>query len=321
MIVPMDRADLPVASLVRTWLRVYTAGVSSNLRERRAQQIESDLWEHQADATARGAGRAALSLLIADRMARGIPADIAWRARIGGFAMNFSIPFNRTVGLLLLALVILVPVASSISGYDTSRAEWESELRRLGEQDRSMVNVTNIFQVLTGLALVGAGTAFALTMGQRSRVLGISTGVFLGIAGVLTLVSAALYAGFAELAHEFTSGDGDATTAATARALALTMDSTVVFATVCLAGGVFAASLAATRQAMLPRWLNIAPWVSAPLIVVYMFASVIDAWGDAAWTAGGVGFMFLVGWLIVAGGMLALRRAAVTPGAPQATPV
>ena len=184
MIVPMDRADLPVASLVRAWLRLYTAGVSPQKRERRVQQIESDLWEHQADADARGTGRAALSLLIADRMVRGVPADLAWRARIGGFAVHVSIPFNRAVGLLLLALVILIPVASSISGYDTSRAEWESELRRLGEQDRWMVNVTNIFQVLTGLALIGAGTAFALTMGRRSRVLGVECSRCLGRRGV-----------------------------------------------------------------------------------------------------------------------------------------
>ncbi len=301
MTMPMDRSDLRVASLVRAWLRCYTAGVSPHLRERRTQQIESDLWEHQADAATRGAGRAALSLSITDRMVRGIPADIAWRTRLGGFSVNINIPFNRAIGLVLLAFVIFVPIALTINGYDSAREGWEGELRRIGGQDEWKINLNSLFQMLAGLGLIGGGVIVAVTMGQRSRLLATSGGVFLAIAGALTLVSAALYAGFAELAREFTEGNGDASTAGTARGLVLVMGTTVIAATLCTVIGVLIVSMAAARLALLPRWSRIPPAVAA---VAIFAAGVLDAFAamdTATWIVFTVAFILVLGWLIVAG--------------------
>ncbi len=320
MMMPMDRTNLRAASLVRVWLRCYTAGASPQQRERRVCQIESDLWEHQADAATRGAGRAALSLAITDRMVRGIPADIAWRTRLGGFAMNISIPFNRAIGLVLLAFVVLVPVALTINGYDSAREGWEGELRRIGGQDEWKTNLNNLFQMLAGLGLIGGGVIVAVTMGQRSRLLATSGGVFLAIAGALTLVSAALYAGFAELAREFTEGNGDASTAGTARGLVLVMGNTVIAATLCTVIGVFTTAVGATRLALLPRWLRVPPALAAVSIFVAFALDQFEATDTAAWLTFMVASVLVLGWLLVAGAMLALRRvdAAVVP--PTRTP-
>ena len=38
-----------VPSLVRNWARVYTFGLTSEIREARRAEIESDLWEHAHD--------------------------------------------------------------------------------------------------------------------------------------------------------------------------------------------------------------------------------------------------------------------------------
>jgi hypothetical membrane protein len=321
MIVPMDRADLAVASLVRAWLRLYTVGVSPQKRERRAQQLESDLWEHQADATARGISRGVTSLSIVDRMVRGIPADIAWRTRIGGFAVTISIPFNRAVGLVLLALVIAVPIATTMAGWDTDRDAWGAQLRDLGERQRWQTHLTNIFQVIAGLGLIAAGIALGVTMAQRSRGLAIVAGVLLGIAGTLTLVSAALYAAVAELAQEFAAGTAEPGAAGTARGLAIVLQNTVAVATLCAVGGVFVISVAAARQALLPRWLRFGP----PLAITSGVASVVlggfEATENAEWLSFIVTFVLTLGWLVVAGGMLALRRLDTLPlPTPPAAP-
>ncbi len=302
MIVPMDRADLGVASLVRAWLRFYTSGAPAPLRERRAQQIESDLWEHQADAITRGAGGAALSLAITGRMVRGIPADIAWRTRIGGFAMNIKVPFNRMAGLLVLSLVILLPIASSINGYDTGREEWPSELARLGRMEQYQTTGNTIFQVVAGLALLGAAAAFGSLFASRSRTGGTMAAVFVAGAGVLTLVSSALYHAVATMARTFVDGEGDAALVTSSRAVALVMDNTALGATLCLVAGVFLLAGIAARERLVPRWLVLLP--TGSLVAMLAFVALAGFDSDFSWGAIMIALLLLMAWLLVAGLLL-----------------
>jgi cytochrome b6-f complex iron-sulfur subunit len=60
--------------VTKAWTHTYTAGLGETGRERR-EQVASDLWEQTHDVTA---GRA-VAFSILGRVARGMPADIAWR--------------------------------------------------------------------------------------------------------------------------------------------------------------------------------------------------------------------------------------------------
>jgi len=67
------------AGLTRSWVRVYTRGVSPDLRERRQAEIESDLWEHESAAREAGAPLGAVALEFLGRLVLGVPADLSWR--------------------------------------------------------------------------------------------------------------------------------------------------------------------------------------------------------------------------------------------------
>lgn len=64
------------ASLVSLWIRVYTVGLSPDLKLDRRTELASDLWEHANDARSDGPG---LNAEIVARSLLGIPADLAWR--------------------------------------------------------------------------------------------------------------------------------------------------------------------------------------------------------------------------------------------------
>ncbi len=63
------------ASIVRYWVRLYTAGLEAAVRERIRQEVEADLWEqiNDRDAYGRASGEAVTILL---RWILGIPADV-----------------------------------------------------------------------------------------------------------------------------------------------------------------------------------------------------------------------------------------------------
>ncbi|MGH8926795.1 MAG: hypothetical protein ACRDWH_00470 [Acidimicrobiia bacterium] len=64
-------------SLVRAWVRTYTAGLEAGTRADRTAEIDSDLWEHRNQAAA--AGLRHVSLAILGRWAAGLTADLSWR--------------------------------------------------------------------------------------------------------------------------------------------------------------------------------------------------------------------------------------------------
>jgi hypothetical protein len=66
--------DPLVVRIARRWVRLYTRGLPPEIGERRAGEIESDLWEHLHDP-----GTADREIL--GRTLRGIHADVWWRYR------------------------------------------------------------------------------------------------------------------------------------------------------------------------------------------------------------------------------------------------
>lgn len=120
------------AEFARWWLRLYTAGLPTDLRTRRKEELESDLYEHQADRRREYASSVRVGFEVLGRVVRGMPADLVWRMQLEAPPMELKISSERLVGVLMATLLILIPVSGAIPGYDTSREGWESELTRLG---------------------------------------------------------------------------------------------------------------------------------------------------------------------------------------------
>lgn len=67
-------------TLARAWVRLYTIGLPSALRETRRAEIDSDLWEHEHEArnTGRAAAVAAMEIIL--RVLTGVAHDVRWRS-------------------------------------------------------------------------------------------------------------------------------------------------------------------------------------------------------------------------------------------------
>ena len=71
--------------LTLAWVRVYTAGLPGPIRERRFQQIRSDLWEHHAAWLDDGETLAVIRIEVVVRWLAGMLADIKLARRRGPF--------------------------------------------------------------------------------------------------------------------------------------------------------------------------------------------------------------------------------------------
>jgi hypothetical protein len=73
-----------VVRVTRRWVRLYTAGLPSEIREARCAELESDLWEHEHEAVTAVGRPTKTAIQVLHRLVRGIPADLAWRQQQGG---------------------------------------------------------------------------------------------------------------------------------------------------------------------------------------------------------------------------------------------
>ena len=69
-----------MAGIVARWVRLYTRDLPAPIAERRIDEIDADLHDHIAHERAAGATDRRIAVSIAARMARGLPADVSWRA-------------------------------------------------------------------------------------------------------------------------------------------------------------------------------------------------------------------------------------------------
>jgi hypothetical protein len=72
------------ARRARVWARLYTCGLDPDVRDRRRDELDADLWDHQADARLRSESDAAVSAVIVLRAMRGAFDDVRWRQEAVG---------------------------------------------------------------------------------------------------------------------------------------------------------------------------------------------------------------------------------------------
>ncbi len=66
-------------SFVRAWVRVYTAGLPSGLRDSRREEIDADLWEQAQEAETNQWNGLPLATHLLLRWLLGLPDDLMWR--------------------------------------------------------------------------------------------------------------------------------------------------------------------------------------------------------------------------------------------------
>ncbi len=301
-------------SLAYGWARLYTKGMTEGRREHRLQQIESDLFEHTADRTEGGASPSLVGFETLERFLRGIPADILWRFQMEGINMRIRIPVERVVGGILLSLVVLIMIATSISGYDTARAGWEGELARLSELPNYQVAGNMLFQSFAGLSLIVLAAVLYAALRGRSAILSTFCGFSFAAAGVLTFVASALYGVVATLADETSTGLGGANILVTSRAFALAMDDVVRAGGLLSLSGIYVLATIAFRERLVPRRLLGLAVMSGGLVFAAWIVEVVADKPDWNWGVFMSGAALAMLWLIVAGGWMVLGNAAHSLG-------
>ena len=71
--------DSQMATLVRSWVGLYTRGLPQDLRAARRDEIDDDLWCQLDEAAALGRSARSLNAEMGLRLLLGIPADLTWR--------------------------------------------------------------------------------------------------------------------------------------------------------------------------------------------------------------------------------------------------
>jgi hypothetical protein len=291
-----------VASRVaRGWTAAYTLGLAAEVRDARRAEIASDVWEHHRDIVTEGRPVWTFFGSVFGRIVRGAPADLLWRVNVEGPKMDIKIPFERIVGGLLLAMVVLLMITTSISGYDTGREGFDGELRRLADLSNAAHNGNAFFRTLTGVALIAAAAALYTNLKDRSPVLSAMAAFGIAAAGVLALIAGALQLVFVELAQEYVASSGahQEQVLVTARGFAVATENTVGAAFIALVLSIYVLAILAGREGLVPRWLIGIPVISAAVIGGSLIAQAAGA--DLQWWILISGMFMSVIWLLIAG--------------------
>lgn len=320
----MSGIALLASRIARGWVATYTTGLAPALRDSRRAEIASDVWEHHRDAEEARRSAWGFAASVLSRAARGAPADLLWRANVEGPKMNINIPFQRIVGGLFLAMIVLTMVTIGISGYDTSREGFGDELVRLANLSTAADNANAFFRVFTSLALIaGAGLLFA-NLKDRSPILAPVAAFGIAAAGLLGLVAGALQLVFVELAEEYVTSSGahQQEVLVTARGFAIAVENTTGAAFFALVLSTYVLAILAGREALVPRWLIGIPVLSAILTGIALITRASGS-DDGNWILLMGGMLSSVLWLLIAGLWLLLtpgeRHASLRTGHAQAT--
>lgn len=291
-----------VASRVaRAWSAAYTLGLATPVRDARRGEIASDVWEHHRDIVSEGRPAWRFFGSVFGRIVRGAPADLLWRVNVEGPKMDIKIPFERIVGGLLLAMVVLLIITTSISGYDTGRAGFDGELRRLADLSNAADKGNAFFRALTGVALIAAAAALYTNLKDRSPMLSAISAFGIAAAGVLALIAGALQLVFVELAEEYVASSGahQEQVLVTARGFAVATENTVAAAFIALVLSIYALAILAGREGLVPRWLIGIPVISAAVTGGSLIAQAAGL--DLQWWILISGMFMSVIWLLIAG--------------------
>jgi hypothetical protein len=314
----MSGIVLAASRIAGWWTAAYTLGLASPMRNARRAEITSDTWEQHQDESERGVPRTATALSMLWRVVRGAPADLLWRLNVEGPKMDIRIPFERMAGALLLALIAMLLVTSSISGYDTGREGFDGELRRLAELSAMSDNANAFFRALTAFGLIGCAAGLYVALHERSQLLTTLAAFGLLSAGVLALIAGALQIVFVDLAEQYVSSTGSEqqSVLVAARAVGLTVDRVTAASFLSMVLSTYVLAVLLGRENLVPRWLIGVPIMSAVIVGASLIAEASGVFDDGMWFVLISGMLLSIVWLLVAGLYLLL-----SPRANHASPL
>jgi hypothetical protein len=269
------------AAAVRRWTRWYSVGLPPSVRDGRLAELESDLWEHRAEARALGLGERGTAGAVLWRMVRGMPADLTWRLQLGGMAMTSTRGIERSSGLVMLLMVLLFAGGLSGPGIGSSEPYFTEDFPALvadrGDHLRAVV-----FQFLAAGAVIAAAWLLYVTFRTPSPAAARFGAIALATAGVLFLGAAVAAARLYLLADDWSSGGVPGDAAWRSAKTAAEIYSTLAF----FGGFAFLASFGAfgmlfARRRVLPRplgWLGLAGGALAILSLLVLGAGVSTGW-------------------------------------------
>lgn len=297
----MGGIAVAASRLARTWTAAYTLGLAAPVRDARRAEVASDVWEQHCDTVIDGHAVWKFFASVFGRVVRGAPADLLWRVNVEGPKMDIKIPVERVVGAVLLAMVVLLMITTSISGYDTAREGFDGELRRLADMSDAANTGNAFFRAVTGIALIAAAAALYTNLKERAPMLSAMAAFGIAAAGVLALIAGALQLVFVELAQEYVASSGahQEQVLVTARGFAVATGNVVNAAFIALVLSIYVLAILAGREGLVPRWLIGIPIISAAVTAGSLIADAAGA--DLAWWILISGMFMSVIWLLIAG--------------------
>ena len=108
----MNTALALSVGMARSWVALYTRGLSPEVREARRGEIDSDLWEQQWLAARRGDPALGTAIEVLARMLFGLFNDIAWRLETGASPRTKgTTTVNSTWPMRIGFIIAMVPLA------------------------------------------------------------------------------------------------------------------------------------------------------------------------------------------------------------------
>ena len=148
--------DTVACRFARVWVHVYTLAVMPNVRDRRRAELDSDVWEHIADAHTRCRGNVAAQLEVLHRVLTGIPADLSWVVDMRGIHKESKSMNERRLQttVIVCALVVLTNfIVSNVIVDDFSKLD----------------SIWWVLSFLIGLLLVGTVGIIAAVLLVKER--------------------------------------------------------------------------------------------------------------------------------------------------------
>ena len=300
--------------LTRTWVSAYTAATPSGVRVSRRAEIDSDLWEHEQAALAAQQGSLSTAREVLGRLLRGVPDDLMWRLRMGGFEMQSRFVIERTTGVAML-LIVLLAVAAIGLGPGISGSEpyftydFPSFTRQLDGHALQLV-----FQFAFAAAMIPAAALLYLTF--RPHV-----GRFAILGAITLLASAALMTAAAvasvrlhTLADVWNDGGarGDAVWLS-ARSAAGLVEGLSIAGVLAFVASFATFGVMIARSTPLPRALGLATLAGGGLMVLAL-VGMGAAGGDGFWFVLMLGMLAVLLSIVVTGGWLVVRGTRPAPG-------
>ena len=302
-----------VEGLTRSWVRVYTVAMPAEVQTSRRREIASDLWEHGEAARAAARGPTATAGEVLGRLLRGIPSDVLWRLRNRSIEVNLHFGIERSSGVLMLMVVLMLLGALIGTTYPpgTDEPDFTNDFLEY-TQNPGVDTRALIFRFAIGPVTVAAAVLLFLTFRARTPRVAAAGAVALVGSGMLFVGSGVALVRLHTLAEVW--GDGGAQGDAvwlSARDTVPYIGGLMFFAVLAFVVSFLAFGGAMARTAVVPRWLSRFSLGAAAAVMLGTGGIAFEI--RLFWVVFMLGLLAMVGAFVITGGWLAYKGAGNSP--------